>query len=91
MIILTRRALAHLSAVIPVGNPIGRRDYEALLDEAVHEQIKQRFGVLCSRFGRGDGQAAVDDFKDAVRIVFTARHEAEAFLHDELADEGGSK
>ena len=84
MLFMTRRALAGIGAFLTVGNPIGRRDYERLLDEAVDEQIRSRFGVLCSRMVSGEPQAAFGDFKDAVRIVFKAREMAEAFLLDEL-------
>ncbi|HKD75699.1 MAG TPA: hypothetical protein VKB76_09400 [Ktedonobacterales bacterium] len=86
---LTRRALTGLAALVPVANPIGRRDYERLMDDAVKTQIEQRFGVLCSRMSRPDAEAqAFEDFKDAVHIIFRARAMAEAFLFKELNTPG---
>lgn len=80
--LMTRRAV-ELAAIMAPLNPIGRRDYERLLDEAVSDQIKQRFGVLCSRMATHDS-GAFDDFKDSILVVFEARRLAEEFLFEEM-------
>jgi hypothetical protein len=46
-----------------------------LLDAFVHEQLARRFGVLCTRLGGGklEQEEAIEDFKDAVDLIYRAR------------------